>query len=138
MAETATKDQVQDNTTEEESDEPKPVRNPHGRAATELAAETGRKLGSRVTARQYDAVVEAFEADEAKKPIEVVGSTIKALKAYAQTGERDALEDKEFGALRGFVETAKTSERLESESQRRRLWPRKVAAILVHMQDELA
>lgn len=129
MASTQTQDADQVVETPEETEEKVP-RNPLGKKATEFAAETGRKLGSRVTARQVEAVQLALEELDVT-PLKATSATKAQLTAYGQTGERDSLPEKAFGELRDFVKSAQGQDVLTNDSQRRRLWPRKVANILV-------
>lgn len=90
------------------------------RRAYDLAGERERKLGSRVTTRQVKAV-------ESVRPDKLPATKAK-LREYAQTGDATGLTDSEYLGLRNLVEEAK--KQMPNPSQARRLWPRKVAAIL--------
>lgn len=118
----------------EQVEEVKAPRNPLGKRATDFAAETGRKLGSRVTAKQVEAVQGAL-TELNVTPIKATSATKAELTAYGQTGERDSMKEKAFGELRDFVKVAQGQDVLTNDSQRRRLWPRKVANILVILSD---
>lgn len=133
MASTKTKT-TDENKVEENDEGTKVERNPLGKRATEFAAETGRKLGSRVTSRQVEAVTLALEELDVT-PGKATSATKAQLTQYGQTGERDALPEKAYGELKSFVKVAQSQDILENESQKRRLWPRKVANILVILMD---
>lgn len=78
-----------------------------------------KRLGSRITRKQITAVL----GTELPPDVSYV-----RLAEYAMTGE--ALDTQNQAALKAFVDKCKAHPILENESQRRRLWPRKVAAIL--------
>lgn len=127
----STQTQTPETTESEEVVKETTPRNPLGKKATDFAAETGRKLGSRVTAKQVQAVQAALEELDVT-PLKVTSATKAELTAYGQTGERDSMKEKAFGELRDFVKVAQgQDEILTNDSQKRRLWPRKVANILV-------
>lgn len=80
-----------------------------------------KRLGSRISRKQLAAVLET----DAKPDIEPA-----VLGAYAVSGDDDQLTDAQRIELRAFVSRCKGHAGLTTDSQRRRLWPRKVAAIL--------
>lgn len=86
-----------------------------------------KKLGSRITRRQMAAVLGTDERPTI---------TRKSLLDYAVSGDNSGLKEAEVLELRGFVARCKEHEVLGNESQRRRLWPRKVAAILAFTKAE--
>jgi len=89
------------------------------------------KLGSRVTTRQASVVHQKLTtAQRAKLTAEYDGqSGIALLRAYADTGERSYLSPEQSEVLSTLVKQCRDS--IENESQKRRVWPRKVAAIIV-------
>ncbi len=86
-----------------------------------------KKLGSRISRRQLAAVIQTDDRPDIAQD---------DLMSYAVSGETDALKDADRLALRAFVAKCKEHELLATESQKRRLWPRKVAAILAFVNDE--
>lgn len=82
------------------------------------AGATGNKLGSRITAKQVQAVQSV--KDHGLKET-------ATLKAYAQ-GDGSPTEQEAI-TLRETV--GKAQAKLTTPSQKRRLWPRKVAAIII-------
>ena len=80
-----------------------------------------KRLGSRISRRQMVAVMQTDDRPKVTKA---------KLLAYAVSGDAGDLDEKERLELRAFVARCKEHEVLTTESQRRRLWPRKVAAIL--------
>lgn len=97
---------------------PQTVKSTAAQRATKLAERDGRKLGSRISGRQVEAVLAAAKGKRTPKT---------AFVAYATSADRDALTDKQRKQLKALVSAAQDK---LPESQRRRLWPRKVAAIV--------
>lgn len=89
------------------------------------------KLGSRVTSRQAQVVHSKLTASMKTKLLAEHEGTpgIDLLRAYADTGERSYLTTEQSEVLSGLVKACRES--IENESQKRRVWPRKVAAIIV-------
>lgn len=80
-----------------------------------------KRLGSRISRKQMAAIT----GTEPKPDI-----SPDVLGGYALSGDSDQLTDAQRLELRNFVTACKEHELMETASQKRRLWPRKVAAVL--------
>lgn len=84
-----------------------------------------KKLGSRVTQPQVSVVTDVLT----KSLTETIRSDMDALAAYADTGDKSHLSAEQNEAISKVV--AQARERLsDNPSKARRVWPRKVAAIV--------
>lgn len=99
--------------------------------AEEFDGGTVKKLGSRVTTTQVSTVTKVA-TPAALRTIKGDGDDgANALKAYAETGDASHLSPEQNEALKKLV--AQAREASENPSKARRIWPRKVAAIVVSL-----
>lgn len=85
------------------------------------------KLGSRVTKKQTALVLAVLTPTQQKALL----TEVTALHQYADTGDASALSAESAETIKKVVSQAR--EKAESESQARRVWPRKVAAIIAQL-----
>lgn len=96
-----------------------PIANPARLVFDQASIE--KRLGSRISRKQMAAVIET----DGKPDIDTA-----TLGGYAVSGDPDQLTDAQRLELRNFVAQCKEHDGLATDSQKRRLWPRKVAAVL--------
>lgn len=87
-----------------------------------------KKLGSRVTKKQVEVISKVLTRGQ----LTTLHSNKKALTTYADTGDASALTPEQNDALKKVVEAGRANS--ENDSQKRRIWPRKVAAIVASIE----
>jgi hypothetical protein len=101
-----------------------------------------KKLGSRVTSRQGKIIAEVMTAGQLVK-LAGDDEAKQNLRLYADTGDKSHLTPEQNEVLTQVVKAAREralndtdNGRVKGESQARRIWPRKVSAIVLNLADQ--